>query len=99
MKNRKILQTVICLVIATVLALTTHIYISEWTKPILDSMMQGSNPPPEYSPFIISAAYITAFIRGGLVIFLYYHTQHLLPIKSSLLKALLVACVLLETHD
>lgn len=62
-------------------------------------MMQGTNPPPEYSPFIISAAYATAFIKGGLVVFLYYNTQHLLPIKSKLLKALLVACILLEIND
>ena len=99
MRNKKILQAGVCLVIATVLALTSHIYISEWVKPTLDSMMQGLQPPPAYSPFIISAAYITAFIRVTLVIFLYYHTQHLLPIKSNLLKVLLVACILLETHD
>ena len=99
MKNRKILQIGLCLVTATILALTSHIYILKWVKPILDSMMQGVRPPPEYSPFIILAAYTTAFIRGGLIVFLYYNTQHLLPIKSKLLKALVVACILLEIND
>ena len=99
MGNKKIYQLGLCLVIATVLALTAHIYILGWVKPTLDLMMQGTNPPPEYSPFIISAAYVTAFIRGALVVFLYYQTQHLLPIKSQPLKALLVACILLEIND
>ena len=98
MKNKKILQAGLCLVIATVLGLTSHIYISEWAKPILDSMMQGFHIPESsgYSSAIISAAYGTAFITVGLKVFLYYHTQHLLLIKSNLLKALLVACISLE---
>ena len=97
MGNKKILQVGLCLVMATILALTSHIYISEWAKPVLDSMMEGLHPESsEYPPYIISAAYATAFITVGLVIFLYYHTQHLLPIKSRPLKALLVACILLE---
>lgn len=95
MRNKAILQASLCLIMATILALTTHIYISEWVKPILDSMTQGLTSKP-YSPMIISAAYGTAFITIALVVFLYYHTQHLLPIKSRFLKALLVACILLE---
>lgn len=96
MKNKRIIQAGLCLVIATVSALTTHIYISEWAKPILDSMMQGLHSLPPYSHAIISAAYGTAFITVALKIFLYYHAQHLLTIKSNLLKVLLVACIYLE---
>jgi hypothetical protein len=95
MQSKKIIQAGLCLVITTILALTSHIYISEWVKPVLDSMTQGLHDEP-YSFFIISAAYGTAFITCGVVVFLYYHSQHLLPIKSNLLKALLIACILLE---
>src|SRR3954468_13983318 len=95
MQNKKILQAGLCLFITTILALTSHIYIFEWVKPTLDSMTQGLHHEP-YSFLIISAAYGTAFITVGFVVFLYYHTQHLLPIKSNLLKALVIACILLE---
>lgn len=96
MVNKKILQIALCLITATVLALTSHIYISEGMKPILDAMMQDVSQPPAYSAFIISAAYGTAVISVGLVVFLYYHTQHLLPIESNLLKVLVIACIILE---
>jgi hypothetical protein len=89
------LQIAFCLIVTTLLALTSHIYISEWVKPALESMTQGLHER-SYSPFIIVAAYGTAFITVGLIVFLYYHTQHLLPIKSNLLKAWVVACILLE---
>lgn len=95
MQNKKMIQAGFCLVVATVLALTSHIYISDWVKPTLDFMTQGVHPKP-YSPFIMVAAYGTAFITVGLIVFLYYHMQHLLPLKSNLLKALIVACILLE---
>jgi len=96
--NKKFLHALVCLLIATILALTSHIYISEWVKPILDAMMQGLHSTPAYSSAIISAAYATAFITVGLTVFLYYHTQHLLPLKSNLLKVLVVACILLEIN-
>lgn len=87
-----------CLVIATVLALTTHIYISQWAKPFLDMMMQGFQVPPSsaYSSIIMYAAYGTACITIGLQVFLWYHAQHLLPIKSNLAKAFLLTCIILE---
>lgn len=95
MPHRKSVQIGFCLVVTVLLALTSHIYISEWVNPTLEGMSQGLHPKP-YSPLIIGVAYGTAFITVGLVIFLYYHTQHLFPIKSSFLKAFVVACILLE---
>jgi len=85
MQNKKIFQASLCLLIATILALTSHIYISEWVRPTLDSLTQGLHYKP-YSSVIMTAAYGTAFITVGLVVFLYYHTQHMLPIKSRFLK-------------
>jgi hypothetical protein len=95
MRYKNSLQIAFCLIITTMLALTSHIYISEGVKPVLEAMTQGLHQG-SYSPFIIIAAYGTAFITVGLIVFLYYHTQHLLPIKSNFLKALIVACILLE---
>ena len=97
MSNKKILQICGCLIAATVLALTTHIYVSEWTKPVVSSMMQDLHADPSYyPPIIISAAYGTAFLTVGLLVFLYYHTQHFFPVKSNRSKAFLAACVVLE---
>lgn len=95
MQTRKIFQAGLCLLITTVLALTSHIYISEWVKPTLFSMTQGLHEQA-YSSMIIFMAYGTAFITVGLVVFLYYHTQHLIPIKSDLIKILMIAAILLE---
>ncbi len=95
LKDNKLIQLCVCLVIATVLSLTTHIYIMKWTDPILGPMMQGIPPDPsDYTFTIIFAAYATAFIPVGFVVFLYYHTQHLLAYKSNLIKTLLVACII-----
>lgn len=95
MHYKNSLQIAFCLIITTMLALTSHIYISEGVKPVLEAMTQGLHQG-SYSSFIIIAAYGTAFITVGLIVFLYYHTQHLLSIKSNFLKALVVACILLE---
>lgn len=99
MIHKKSLQITLCLVMATVMALTSHIYVSEWSKPLLNSLMRDFHPESYcgYSPLVISAAYATAFIQVGLTVFLYYHTHHLLPVKSNFLKTLVVVCILLES--
>jgi hypothetical protein len=100
-KNKEITQALLCLILATVSGLTTHIYVSEWIKPMLDSMTQEINSSPDsstYPPVIIYAAYGTAFITVALKVFLYYHAQHLLPIKSKILKTFLVAALMLEIN-
>ena len=98
MNQRKIFQAFICVSIATVLALTTHIYILQWAEPILKAMTQGmtANPDPSnYPPVIMYSAYATAFFTVGLLVFFYYHAQHLIPGKSNLIKILLVTLILL----
>ncbi|MEN8236763.1 MAG: hypothetical protein ABFQ95_04380 [Pseudomonadota bacterium] len=98
MNQRKNFQAFICVSIATVLALTTHIYVLEWAKPILDTMAQGMNVNPDssnYPPIIMYSAYATAFFTVGLLVFFYYHAQHLIPGKSNLMKVLLVTAILL----
>ncbi len=92
-----IFQAGICLLITTLIPLTIHIHILEWVKPKLDALMHGFQPESSaYPSIIIFMAHITAFITVGLVMFLYYHTQHLLIVKHKILKAFLVACILLE---
>ncbi len=93
----KALRIALCLMTATLAALTAHIYVAEWTRPILMAATSGLKfDPSEYPPAIMFSAYGTAFVTVGLVLFLYYHTQHLLAIKSKLLKAIVVACIMLE---
>ncbi len=100
MKNKKALQALICICIATGLALTTHIYAAESMKPILELMRsitaQGDSSvdPSTYQPIVIFSAYATAFMMIGFLVFLYYHTQHLLLAKSKLIKVLFVTCIL-----
>ena len=99
MKNKKALQALICTCIATGLALTTHIYVAEWMKPFLDKLIaaQGGIPstnPSLYPSIIIFSAYATAFLLIGFLVFLYYHTQHLIKAESRLTKILLVTCIL-----
>lgn len=102
MKSKKAIQAFICISIATVLALTTHIYVAEWMKPFLDKLMQSgtalggapSTDPSTYQPIVIFSAYATAFMMIGFLVFLYYHTQHLIPEKSKLIKTLFVTSIL-----
>ena len=100
--NNKIIQALVSVTIATGLALTTHIYLSEFIKPVLDAMMQSSiaggiNPNADstnYSKIVIYAAYATAFMNIGFLTFFYYHTQHLIPRNSKLIKILLVTAII-----
>lgn len=97
MSNKKIYKLLFCAVLATIFALTTHIYLSEWMNPFLDSMSEGLNMNPDpntYSHLIIYAAYGTAFLTTGLLVFFYYHTQHLIPGHSKWIKTLIVSAIL-----
>jgi hypothetical protein len=95
--SNKWLQASACLVLATVLGLTSHIYIQEWTQPILDTMKHGIVAENStYPPVVIAAAYLTGILTVAMKVFVYYHTQNLLPIKSIFLKLLAVTAILLE---
>lgn len=97
MLNNKWMQAVLCLVSATILGLTSHIYLQEWTQPILNAMSQGIQPESSaYPPIVVAAAYGTGILTMAVKVFFYYHAQHLLPIKSNLLKLLVVTAILLE---
>lgn len=93
------LNLVLCTVLMVVLALTSHILIFEWTKPLLAQMTEGlpSPFPNGYPRHIMYAAYGTAFIQGGLIVFMYYHAGHLLPVPHRFLRSLLLAGILLES--
>lgn len=97
MLKNKWLWLGICLIMGTVLGLTSHIYLQEWSQPILDSMSKGIlSENSAYPPNVIMAAYATAIITMGVKVFFYYHTQDLLPIRSTFLKLLVVTFILLE---
>ncbi len=96
--NTKIFNFFICAIIATTLALTSHIYLQVYVSPILESITKGVNVNPDpsnYSVLIYYSAYITAFITTGFLVFLYYHTQHIIPGKSKLIKALYLTLIIL----
>lgn len=87
----------LCALMATILALTSHIYISEWMKPFIEQMARTL--PAEagaYPPHIMLAAYGTAFITLVVICFLYYQAGRLLNVSNRFLKALLVAAIILE---
>ncbi len=87
----------LCTLISALLALTSHIYISEWTKVAIEHMMKDFQPESEgYSNNVIYAAYATAFITVGVIVFIYYQAGHLLYISNRFFKALIIAALILE---
>ena len=87
----------LCTVVAAVLALTSHIYISTWAQSFLQQIMAGSPPSTAqegYSIFIMGAAYSTALLSVGILAFIYYQAGHLLPFSNPFLKSLLLAAIL-----
>lgn len=97
MLNNKRVQASLCLVMATVLGLTSHIYLQEWTQPILESMSEGiQSENSAYPPIVVATAYGTGILTMAVKVFFYYHTQHLLSIKSNFLKLMVVTAILLE---
>lgn len=100
--QNKNIQALICIVTTSFSALTTHIYISQLTKPILDTLIQNSleqnlisNPnPSEYPAIIIYASYATALVTTGFLVFCYYHTQHLIPGRFWYSKTIYTAAII-----
>jgi hypothetical protein len=97
MERKKLLHICLCLVVSTIVPLSIHIFLQEWTKPLINKLLAGFNPESSgYTVLVKVIAYCTTLITITLIVFLYYHTNHLLPIKQKLAKALIVACILLE---
>lgn len=87
----------LCTFVAALLALTSHIYISDWTKVAIEHIMKDFHPESTgYSNTVIYAAYASAFITVGVIVFLYYQAGHLLNISNRILKALVIAALILE---
>ena len=89
----------LCALVATFLALTAHIYISESMQPFIENMVKEQLNPEAaaYPRHIIIAAYITALISRSIVVFVYYNVGHLLKVSNRVLKSLLVAVIILES--
>ncbi|RCS21403.1 hypothetical protein DUT91_24375 [Phyllobacterium salinisoli] len=86
----------VCVIVATVAALTTHIFVQGWTQDIIGPVMQGLVPPKDgYPRVVVVLAYVTALMPTGIVAFVYYWTADRLPIVSRPLRALTVAALLL----
>jgi len=95
--NKLYLKLVFCIIVATLLALTSHIYISEFTRPLIGELTAGMDFSPDgYSRYIIITAYGTAFVTVSLLVFLYYQAGHLLNISNRFLKSIVLAIILLE---
>jgi len=95
--NRLYLKLVLCTLIGAILALSSHIYISEWVNPFITKMMEGLNSPTGNYPFhITAAAYGTTFVTVGLLVFVYYQAGHLLTISNSGAKVLVLTVIILE---
>ncbi len=85
--------------IAVTLAFVSHVFIQNFTKPLLAAMAQGIRPSTgNYPNTIVITSYITAFIMVSIDAFLYYHAGHLLKISNKILKSLVVAFIMLESH-
>lgn len=92
----------VCTLLATIISLTTHIYVMKWLQPYIDVIVesciqQGINlnqDPSTYSWLVVGAAYLTAFMMVGVYVFLYYHIQHIIPGKNELTKWLCLTLII-----
>jgi len=99
---KKFFQATICTMIASISALTTHIYVMKWMQPYINAIIEqvtkegiNFNPDPStYSWIVIGAAYLTAIAMIAVCVFLYYHAQHLIPGKTRFIKMLIVIAIL-----
>lgn len=82
----------------TAILLGAHIWIQQFSSPILSQLEQGLQyPSPEQYNFVFMlVVYLTAIISTALVVFLYYHCGHLLNIKNKIFKSLVLTFILLE---
>ena len=92
-----------CIIVAAILSLTTHIYVMAWLQPYINAIVESGikqginfNPDPAtYSWLVIGSSYGTAILMVGVYVFLYYHVQNFIPGKTKLAKVLIVIAVLL----
>lgn len=102
MVYKKFFQATICTLVASVSALTTHIYVMKWLQPYINAIVEQGikqginfNPDPStYSWIIIGAAYLTAIAMVAVYVFLYYHAQHLISGKTRFMKILIVIAII-----
>lgn len=91
-----VLRGIICIVVATVAALSAHIFVQGWAQNIMGPTMQGLVLPKDgYPRIVVVAAYVTALAPTGIVTLIYYWTADRLPIANRPLKALAVTAMLL----
>lgn len=102
MTLNNITKCLLCTIFATIVSLTTHIYLMKWMQPsiiaIVDQLTESGiniNPNPStYSYLIIDSAYVTAAVMIGIYVFLYYQVQQLIHAKTTCMKALIVTAIL-----
>ena len=94
----KYTKMVFGIALLTAILLGAHIWIQQFSSPILSQLEQGLQyPRPEQYNFVFMlGVYLTAIISTALVVFLYYHCGHLLNIKNKFFKSLALAFIFLE---
>lgn len=98
MQPKLLSKLIISALIATLLALTAHIYLLKWTTPIINAMSQGHQfaTPKTYSHTIVTWAYITAIEQMLVTAFVYYFVADLFKFKRKIIKIFIFSAILLE---
>jgi len=84
-------RLLVAAIVAAIVALSLHIFLQQWTQPIIAHLMIGVEVArPPYGPLITTAAYVTAVVPALVAAVLFYYGAHLLPSRSRIAKGLLL---------
>ena len=82
--------------VASIIALTLHILVQQWSQPIISATMVGVEVArPPYGGLITGVAYVTAIVPAIVAAILFYYGGHLLPARSRVGKGLWLGVLVL----
>jgi hypothetical protein len=94
---KKITFFILAIILATAIALTSHIFLLKWLQPLINQGLAHAHiiHSKDYGHLIVSFAYITLLIPVAAIAFIYYFAGHLLPVKTRVMKGVLLGIILL----
>ena len=94
---KKVIVFILAIILATAIALVSHVFLLKWLQPLINQGLAHAHiiNSKDYGPLIVSMAYVTLLIPVTAIAFIYYFAGHLLPVKTRLMKGVLLGIILL----
>lgn len=90
-------RIILAIIVATVIALTCHIYLHGWVTQITHKALASSHivSSSHYGHLIVFFAYVTLLIPVTVIALLYYFVGHIIPVRNKIARGIILGVILL----